>query len=72
MFGLPKQKIEDALFDLKNGIELDPTHISLYQLALEPQTFFYKHPPVLPSDDYIWEMQVKGQQLLKQQGFLSI
>ncbi|WP_100622938.1 radical SAM family heme chaperone HemW [Candidatus Coxiella mudrowiae] len=69
MFGLPKQKIEDALFDLKNGIELDPTHISWYQLALEPQTFFYKHPPVLPSDDYIWEMQVKGQQLLKQQGF---
>ncbi len=40
MFDLPKQKIEDALFDLQNAIELDSTHISWYQLALEPQTFF--------------------------------
>lgn len=69
MFGLPKQKIEDALFDLQKAIELDPTHISWYQFTLEPQTFFYKNPPLLPSEDYICEIQIKGQKLLKKYGF---
>jgi putative oxygen-independent coproporphyrinogen III oxidase len=64
MFGLPQQTIADALFDLTTAIDLQPTHISWYQLTLEPNTFFYQHPPTLPNDDHIWEMQTEGQALL--------
>ncbi len=61
MFGLPQQSIEDALFDLQSAMDLKPTHLSWYQLTLEPNTFFYKHPPKLPNEDYLWEMQEAGQ-----------
>ncbi len=42
MFGLPNQKINEALDDLQIAIDLEPTHLSWYQLTLEPNTFFYK------------------------------
>lgn len=45
MFGLPQQTIDDALFDLQSAINLKPTHLSWYQLTLEPNTFFINiHP----------------------------
>lgn len=69
MFGLPEQSIDDALFDLAQGLALKPKHFSWYQLTLEPNTFFYTHRPKLPHEDRIWEMQVQGQQLLKGHGF---
>lgn len=64
MFGLPQQSIDDALTDLQQAIALEPTHISWYQLTLEPNTVFYNKPPVLPDDDILWQMQIAGQQLL--------
>ncbi|MGB1010674.1 MAG: radical SAM family heme chaperone HemW [Thiolinea sp.] len=64
MFGLPHQNTEQALCDLQQAIDLQPTHISWYQLTLEPNTLFYKHPPPLPEDDSIAEMQISGQDLL--------
>lgn len=38
MFGLPKQTQEQALQDLQQAIDLNPTHLSWYQLTLEPNT----------------------------------
>ncbi len=64
MFGLPDQSQEDALFDLTSAIALEPTHLSWYQLTIEPNTVFYRHTPVLPDDDIIWDMQIKGQLVL--------
>ncbi|MEZ5534638.1 MAG: radical SAM family heme chaperone HemW [Thiolinea sp.] len=64
MFGLPQQTQEQALQDLQQAIALQPTHLSWYQLTLEPNTAFYKHPPALPGDDLIAEMQISGQQLI--------
>ncbi|MDF2867952.1 MAG: hemN [Gammaproteobacteria bacterium] len=64
MFGLPKQEIDDALYDLNTAIALEPTHLSWYQLTLEPNTLFYHQRPTLPADDKIWEMQQQGQALL--------
>ncbi len=64
MHGLPNQSIDDALFDLNTALAFSPTHLSWYQLTLEANTFFAKHPPTLPPDDLIWEMQEQGQQLL--------
>lgn len=69
MFGLPQQSIEQALRDIKTAIDLEPTHISHYQLTIEPNTFFYSHPPTLPDDDRIWTMQEQCQTILAEQGF---
>lgn len=71
MFGLPNQSIESALLDLQTAIHLQPTHLSWYQLTLEPNTYFYKRPPILPEDDHIWEMQQQGQAYLKTNGFVQ-
>ena len=69
MFGLPNQSVEDGLFDLTTAIDLNPTHLSWYQLTLEPNTIFYKKPPKLPNEDLIAELQTAGQALLAEQGF---
>ena len=69
MHGLPGQTTEDALFDLKTAIDLKPTHLSWYQLTIEPNTIFYSKTPVLPEDDELWSIQEKGWELLDQAGF---
>ena len=69
MFGLPGQTVEQALADVRTAIELGPTHISAYQLTVEPNTLFHARPPKLPDDDTIWEMQQAIQDLLAESGF---
>lgn len=69
MFGLPKQTTDDALFDLQKAVKLSTTHLSWYQLTLEPNTYFHRFPPVLPSDDARFEIQTVGQDFLKKNGF---
>lgn len=69
MFGLPQQTLEHALADLQQAIDLRPTHLSWYQLTLEPNTLFYKNPPTLPDDDLLVDMQDAGQALLQQTGY---
>ncbi|WP_020394824.1 radical SAM family heme chaperone HemW [Thiolinea disciformis] len=64
MFGLPDQTIEQAMQDLQQAISLAPTHLSWYQLTLEPNTLFHKQPPILPDDDLIADIQQRGQALL--------
>ena len=69
MFGLPQQTIAQALADLNSAIALAPTHLSWYQLTLEPNTLFHRFPPTLPNDDLLWEMQCQGQQLLQHHNY---
>lgn len=69
MFGLPNQNIDDAIFDLQSAVDLSPSHLSWYQLTLEPNTYFHRFPPVLPSDDARFEIQQAGQQFLRDNGF---
>jgi putative oxygen-independent coproporphyrinogen III oxidase len=70
MHGLPGQSIAMAMADLAAAIDLEPTHISWYQLTLEPNTVFYARPPEnLPSDDLAFEIQDHGQALLREHGF---
>lgn len=71
MFGLPNQSVADALFDLHTAIALSPTHLSWYQLTLEPNTYFHHFPPVLPDDDARFDMQQAGQALLRKHNFLQ-
>lgn len=69
MFGLPGQSEVLALEDIEMAIGLKPTHLSFYQLTLEPNTVFHKYPPPLPSEEDTWEIQETGQTRLRQAGF---
>ena len=69
MHGLPDQSIEDALSDLRIAIAQQPTHLSWYQLTVEPNTVFWNQPPAMPEDDILWDIQEAGQALLAAQGY---
>jgi oxygen-independent coproporphyrinogen-3 oxidase len=69
MFGLPGQTVAEALHDIQTAIALKPTHISFYQLTLEPNTYFYKYPPLLPDDEDIFSAQKASQTLLAENGY---
>ena len=70
MHALPGQDIEAALADLEAAIELEPEHLSWYQLTLEPNTVFHARPPDgLPDNDTCHEIQLAGQALLDQHGY---
>lgn len=69
MYGLPGQSLQDALFDLETAFSLSPLHISWYQLTIEPNTIYAAKPPVLPTDEKIWQIQEAGQAALERAGF---
>ena len=69
MFGLPGQTTAQALQDLRTAVELQPAHISRYELTIEPNTRFFRQPPQRPDDDLLWEMQTAGQSLLGAAGY---
>ncbi|MFT7211960.1 MAG: putative oxygen-independent coproporphyrinogen III oxidase [Granulosicoccus sp.] len=57
MFGLPEQTLKGAMDDLDQALSLGTTHLSCYELTLEPNTLFARFPPKLPSDDLRADMQ---------------
>jgi oxygen-independent coproporphyrinogen-3 oxidase len=69
MYALPGQTRAGAIADLETAIDLAPTHLSHYQLTLEPGTAFHRRPPMLPDDDTAFEMQLDCQRLLAARGF---
>ncbi|VAX13423.1 Radical SAM family enzyme, similar to coproporphyrinogen III oxidase, oxygen-independent, clustered with nucleoside-triphosphatase RdgB [hydrothermal vent metagenome] len=69
MFALPQQTLAQSLSDLDEAITLEPTHISWYQLTIEPNTLFHRQLPTLPSDDQSWEMQQQGREKLATAGY---
>jgi len=69
MYALPQQTLEEALEDVSIACALKPTHISYYQLTLEPGTVFHARPPPLPDDDAAWAIQLQGQALLAAAGY---
>ncbi len=69
MYGISGQTREQSLEDIKTAISFKPSHISLYQLTLEPNTLFAKYPPRLPKDEIICEMGSAGADLLESSGF---
>ena len=53
MYGLPNQSLEAAKLDVETALSFKTPHLSLYNLTLEPNTYFASFPPKLPSDDEI-------------------
>lgn len=69
IFGLPGQTVEQAQSDIAQALALRPAHLSYYQLTLEPNTLFYRTPPVLPDEDLIDAIQDRAQDTLAQHGY---
>ena len=69
MFGLPGQTVSSAINELEIACSFNPSHLSWYQLTIEPHTEFYRSPPVLPKEDDIWQIQQSGLEFLSAQGF---
>ncbi len=64
MHGLPHQSIEAGLADLKTALSYEPEHLSWYQLTIEPNTVFYKKPPILPNDETLDDLEQAGHRYL--------
>ncbi len=56
MYALPGQTMENLEHDMRQALALRPPHISIYQLTIEPNTWFAKFPPVLPEEDLAYAM----------------
>jgi oxygen-independent coproporphyrinogen-3 oxidase len=69
MYGLPDQTPAEAIADLEGALALEPSHLSHYQLTLEPGTAFFHAPPALPADDETWQMQLESQARIAEHGF---
>lgn len=69
MYALPGQTLEEALNDVQVACSLTPSHLSYYQLTLEPGTVFHSLPPVLPDEEAAWQIQLAGQSMLADAGF---
>ena len=70
MYALPGQDLAGALADVRAAIELEPAHLSHYQLTMEPGTVFGgRPPPGLPDEDLSYEMQLSCQAELAAGGY---
>ena len=69
MFALPGQHLAGMLADLEQALACAPSHLSLYQLTIEPNTAFAHAPPALPDDDTAWAMQEAASEKLTGAGF---
>jgi putative oxygen-independent coproporphyrinogen III oxidase len=69
MYGLPEQTIEQGLQDLSDAIALAPTHFSWYELTIEPNTYFWHHPPKVTEEEDVITLHAMGQSYLREQGF---
>jgi len=56
MYALPGQTLQDVEQDIQTALGLNPPHISIYHLTIEPNTYFAKFPPVVPEDDMAYAM----------------
>ena len=70
MFGLPNQTLEQGLNDIREAVDFSPSHISYYQLTLEPNTVFHKYPPALPAHESVFRLQEKAMTVLQNSGYI--
>jgi putative oxygen-independent coproporphyrinogen III oxidase len=71
MYALPGQDPAAALEDLEAALDLAPSHLSHYQLTLEPGTVFAAQPPQLPTDDVAAEILAACGDRLVGAGFMQ-
>ena len=69
MYALPHQTLDEAIDDAKTATSFYTQHLSFYHLTIEPNTYFFKHPPKLPLDDESAVMQETIEDILGQHGY---
>ena len=69
MYGLPMQTLDDAKRDIETALSFNTPHLSLYNLTLEPNTYFANFPPKLPSEDVVDAIFEQSLDLLTKAGF---
>mgnify|MGYP002655775906 FL=1 len=71
MYGLPNQNSSKSVNDIQTAIDAGATHLSWYQLTIEPNTTFYRTPPQLPDEEIMAEIETLGQSILTKHGFYN-
>jgi putative oxygen-independent coproporphyrinogen III oxidase len=70
MYGLPQQDSTQACADLELAVSTGASHISWYQLTIEPNTVFYHKPPAdRAENEALWDIECAGKNVLAQHGF---
>ncbi len=69
MYALPEQTAAEAEADVRQALELEPSHLSQYHLTIEPGTLFAAAPPSQPADDIVEDMLSRSLSVLSQAGF---
>jgi oxygen-independent coproporphyrinogen-3 oxidase len=70
MYALPGQDLAMAADDVRRAIALGPTHLSHYQLTLEPNTVFAARPPEgIPDHDAAFDIQEHCQAIVADAGY---
>ena len=69
MYGTEHQTIVSFEETLEQFIASQVSHLSLYQLTIEPNTIFYKKELKLPNEDQIASMEHLAQQRLESAGY---
>jgi oxygen-independent coproporphyrinogen-3 oxidase len=69
MYGLPGQTLAAVRKEIAEAARWGTTHLSAYQLTIEPNTAFFSKPPVLPSHDEAADMQLAVEEMLAAAGF---
>ena len=64
MYGLPEQTVAQAGSDIAEALAFGISHVSHYQLTLEPNTVFARRPPALPADTLVEAMELNCRQQL--------
>ena len=71
IYGLPNQTIQELEKDVNIAIDTGITHLSFYNLTIEPNTQFYHSPPTnLPDNDLCFEMQELINEKLTNNGYV--
>lgn len=70
MYGLPKQTLAELVSDIEEALSFKTKHLSIYNLTIEPQTYFHKNvPDGMPDNDLCYQMQDILITKLAHQGF---
>ncbi len=69
MYGLPGQTLAMSRSDIVEAVRWGPSHVSAYQLTVEPNTVFYRKRPELPEHDLCADMQVAVEEVLAGAGY---
>ncbi len=69
IYGIEKQTPRSFTENLEKIIQSDISHLSLYQLTIEPNTIFYKKELMLPDEETIEKIELIAKELLEKNGY---